>query len=517
MYIQPNSNLHLLHNVPLDTSYEHTIYFANATAQYTYFNSLAKVRKAQYSYLRPNSNVIRVGELADNIYDCNYIMFQNQAFGNKWFYAYITAINYVNNVTSEIEFEIDVMQTWLFDFELEYCLVERTHTQTDVIGEHIEPEKVACGEYVMNSYGSLYNTSTLGFIVAITNASSGANGNIYDGIYGGATLWGVSSAYASARQKLNEVINDLIQKPDAVTSIYTVPWDFVPDASSIVDGGVVHENSSPVSYDDNLGTANAVPTIDGYSPKNNKLFTYPYCFYHVDNGKGSELALRYEFFADNQVQIKLYGTVTQPVQVALYPVNYKGSNGVYRSESVIASDFPMCSWNYDAYKAWVAQNAIPIGVNTIVQAGKSLGSVITGNIGGGITSMVDYAADLLIQDYNASIASDICKGSQNNGGVATASSNNGLFGGKCTITAEYAKRIDDYFTVFGYAVGRVMKPTYTARPHWTYIKTVDANIVGSVPCDDMQRIVNIFNTGVTFWRNGSEVGNYSLDNRPTSP
>ena len=44
------------------------------------------------------------------------------------------------------------------------------------------------------------------------------------------------------------------------------------------------------------------------------------------------------------------------------------------------------------------------------------------------------------------------------------------------------------------------------------MKTIDVNIVGSVPADDMAKIKACYNNGITFWRNGNEVGNYSLDN-----
>ena len=119
MEIQPQSNIKLLHNVPLDTSYDHTIYFASSSAQYTYFAGLVKYNLTNQSYQRVNKGKARVAKCADDIYDCNYMMFQNTAFGSKWFYAYIKAIEYINNETSEIEFEIDPIQTWFFDFTIE--------------------------------------------------------------------------------------------------------------------------------------------------------------------------------------------------------------------------------------------------------------------------------------------------------------------------------------------------------------------------------------------------------------
>ena len=85
---------------------------------------------------------------------------------------------------------------------------------------------------------------------------------------------------------------------------------------------------------------------------------------------------------------------------------------------------------------------------------------------------------------------------------------------KC-ITKNYAQMIDDYFTAFGYAVRNVGTPNMNARPHWTYVKTVDCLVHGNLPSEDGGIIENIFNNGVRFWKNHTEIGNYSLDNSPS--
>ena len=67
-------------------------------------------------------------------------MFQNTSFGIKWFYAFITNVEYINNETSEITIEIDVMQTWHFDYTVNQCFVEREMAATDDIGGNLVPE-----------------------------------------------------------------------------------------------------------------------------------------------------------------------------------------------------------------------------------------------------------------------------------------------------------------------------------------------------------------------------------------
>ena len=68
MYIQPTTNIKLLKDVPLDTTYDHTIYFTSATAQYNYFIGLKKYDLVNYTYQRVKRGVARVGIKADNLY-----------------------------------------------------------------------------------------------------------------------------------------------------------------------------------------------------------------------------------------------------------------------------------------------------------------------------------------------------------------------------------------------------------------------------------------------------------------
>lgn len=157
-YVSPNSTVKILTKVNLDSDYNHTFYFANVSAQTYYFERKVKATSggvsytlSNYTYQRVNNNTIRVEILADNLYDCNYMMFQNTAFGNKWFYAFITKVNYINNSVSEIEYAIDVMQTWYFDYELGDCFVEREHSTTDVAGDNLVPEPIDGGELIVSN------------------------------------------------------------------------------------------------------------------------------------------------------------------------------------------------------------------------------------------------------------------------------------------------------------------------------------------------------------------------------
>ena len=149
MYIAPNSTIVLLSGVPLDNTYTDTLIFENAQTQATHFLSNYTKKTYDYNtYQRVERKYIRLSESADNIYNYNYLMFRNTNYGSRWFYAFIKSIEYINNAVCQIEFEIDVMQTWHFDYELEQCLVERETSASDELFEHVYPEQVDYGDIV---------------------------------------------------------------------------------------------------------------------------------------------------------------------------------------------------------------------------------------------------------------------------------------------------------------------------------------------------------------------------------
>lgn len=514
MYIEPQTNVKLLRNVPLDNTYEHTLYFSSSSSQVSYFNSLTKYNLTDYTYQRVNSNQIRVARKADDLYDCNYLMFQNTAFGSKWFYAFVTSVEYVNNETSTITYEIDVMQTWFFECEPTMCYVEREHAVTDGIGENIIPENIDTGEYVFNGFGKITNVlDPLCVVIMVTDTETEAYGTLYDGIFGGCKLYAYDRTDVS---NITAFLAGYSTKPEAIVGMYMAP--VIGTGGAIGEGGVAMEYSAS-SYTLNVQqdaiTGNE-PIALNYYPKNKKLYTYPYNFLVVTNGK-TTMSYRYEFFDALTPRFEIDVPITMPIQVALRPRNYKGSgNNTLNQETMVLDDYPMCSWTTDSFSAWLAQNSLPIGaaVGSAGLAGvASLAGVAIPGIA--VVAGASQVASLLGQGYKASISADIARGTLNSGNVDVASDNKTFFGGRCTITWQYAQMIDDYFSVYGYATRRVKYPNRSSRPHWNYVKTVDACVTGSAPADDTKKICEIYNKGITFWKNGNEVGNYSLDNSPT--
>jgi hypothetical protein len=151
----PNTVVKILKGIELDRDLENTYRFASLSAQQNFFSAPERVKfqLENLQYLRTGENSIKVEKDTASLYDCNYLMFQNTGYMDasgrtRWFYAFIDRVDYVNEATSEIFYTIDPMQTWLFDFKLADCMVEREHVRDDTIGANIVAEPVTAGQYI---------------------------------------------------------------------------------------------------------------------------------------------------------------------------------------------------------------------------------------------------------------------------------------------------------------------------------------------------------------------------------
>lgn len=507
MYIEPNTTIRLLSGVPLTPDYTNTLYWTDATAQTNYMTAATKHRLDKQSYQRVNRGMCKIGVDVGDVIDCNYMMFKNNAFEGKWFYAFITSTEYVNNGCTLITFELDVLQTWMFEWEIKSTFVEREHVVNDNIGANLEPEPVDLGEYVFNSYDSVTPLTSMCVIIAIVD-SEHLSGTLYDGIYGATVLWVYS---ATDVQNINNKIAEYTKSPDSIISIYMCPLGVV---GSIPDSHILPYGASGFIQHITLPGTNSDDRLDNYKPVNNKLYTYPYNYLHMDNAMGSSVAYRYEFFKSSPV-VTINGTVTQPVQVTLRPAQYKGvemisQNKPLHTETLTLSNYPICSWSVDSYQAWLAQNSLPLALNNITGVGSAIaGAALLGAspIAGAITA-VGAAASVLSQGYKASVAADMSKGAFNNGSVNVSCGYQQFYYGRCSISYHKAAVIDDFFSRFGYAINRLKIPNISARPEWSYIKTSGSTIIGNFDTTDQVKINSIFNAGITFWRNPAHVGEY---------
>lgn len=120
------STLYLMKNVDLDPNYNYTIDFDTEQAQSAYFDSkISNVLEYDegYSYIKFNEP-IKVYQNIDELFGVNYLMFTNN---NKTYYGFILNKKWVSETCTALEFKIDVMQTFMFDYSIDESFIDREH------------------------------------------------------------------------------------------------------------------------------------------------------------------------------------------------------------------------------------------------------------------------------------------------------------------------------------------------------------------------------------------------------
>lgn len=554
MAFTPSSTIYLC-NVPFDNTYKNQIWFPSVAQQRSYFSNKVKKTFSNYLTVRESlpdggtRSIIRVEANIDELRSLyvNYVYYMNANSSTKYFYAFITEMIYVNDGLTKLVVETDVYQTWLFDVTLLDSYVIREHSATDEIGDNVVPEKFDFEDYNYTNLGNISELTTWGYLIVASErlVAAAPRGVLHSGVYQGLYFY-----YAKTSSQINGILDSLEETgSDCILSITLVP-DFCLNNSAIgidentdvgVTSGVegqVWVSTSPASLTHELSLSSYAFSFDGYTPKNNKLFTSPFTKLIVSNHAGEEAEYTVEDFSDpKNPSFTVWGDISTTPSVMLYPKNYKHlTNAV--DFSISLSGFPQCSFNNDTFKLWMAKNYPQLGVNIgsglLMMAAAAIpflpaaGLSTLGGAAGFAASMhLDYAASAAI----ASGGIDRVHGSMQQIHAARLEPNKATVGnvrnnlltaiGQNTfsfymrhIKKNYAQTVDDFFTMYGYQTNRIKKPNVSARPYFNYVQLAEANIRGGIPTDDMQQLKAIYERGVTLWKSNATVGDYSVDNSP---
>lgn len=498
-----NSVLYICSGVPWASNYQHIRLFSNPTEQLQNILSLKKYGPfSDFSFIREEENtVIRVPFNSEELKDCNYIVFQNPAFDSDYIFAFIKSIVYKGQNSSWIYFEVDKFQTWFLKCNIQPSFVEREHTNNDTIGANTLPENVELGPYITTAQTSLKATN-LSIYILSTDANSKPFWND-PAIVGGFPVpvyWvslGTISDFSVSVMKT--ILDDYgaAGKAEAIVGVFTAPTNMVSTQAGIREQ-----------------TLSCAPRTLSYTPKNNKLYTYPYCALAL-SALGHGEILRYELFSANAT-LKIRGGFGANMQVSAIPQNYQGETESI-SYTLSIKDWPACAWVTNYYQNWLAQNKASLIINTATAATQTIAGGATAYASGGLAggdmvlSGVTQIAGTIAEVYQHSILPDKMSGSANAADINAVSGISGFYTYCKSIRPEYAKVIDDYFTMFGYKTNRLKQPNITGRAAFNYVKTIGANVTGKAPNEILSFIANMLDRGITFWHT-NDVGNYSLKN-----
>lgn len=574
-YIPPNSDVVLCRGVPIDSDYKHTLYFESIADQNNYFFSKAFKQFHNVSYQRERRNVITLEIPATQVYACNYLMFKNTSYGEKWFFAFVNSVEYVNDNVTDIYYELDMMQTWMFEYTLSQCMVEREHSVTDKVFENTKPENIGYGELMCGvSQNLLSSRGLLGEYACVITSKPYSSGDVPIKLY---SQFCPVYGYIGRAEDMNTIVQEFVSTgwQDAVLSVtvgnklmaqgadethFDMPKQVPKEDFKFVCYGVtsgIHEGEE--QFKDQLP--------NGYKPRNKKLFGYPYNQLWVSNNQGTVNEYRYENFKldkDGFFHMEVAASGISSPECVLYPLDYRGV-AKYYDHALVLTGYPTVPWIGDTYKAYMAMNRNQIENAIFTQGANGLMNTVSAFLGGAMT--VNNAADMLqaakadasnagqtvskttktglrqqamggifsaigtagtsVVDFMTSVwqveakLQDVSNIPPNVGGLSGAGSVTSALSRfdystyYMCVKPEYAEIVDKFFDMFGYNTSTVKVPNTHSRPHWNYVKTVGCEIKGFLPQEAANVIKAVYDRGVTFWKNGDEVGNYTLDNSPT--
>lgn len=510
--------------VKLDKDHKHVLGVFSYTKRNEIFDKIVSKTYDENSFQRRDRNIFRVGCKVKDISKATYMRYLNDSYNDRYFYCFVDQVVYVNDNTTDVYYTVDSYMTYCGDIDFQSCYVEREHIATDTPGVNTLGEPLPIGNYVSISSDDTVAYQLAGdrlknnLVICTTFDEKGKYkaGQYRDGVYGGTFIRVFPANTKSDASAINKWLENVTNANmmDGIVNMFLVSDVFIIPDTPVV---VTENNKAIIEMPFNFGSGQ-LPC--GYTPKNKKLYTYPYNFLECSDGTNSG-TYRYELFADStKAHFLLFCSINNGMPAfSLVPYGYNGgderpqyngfpigSQSANFDERIDMNLYSPVAVNVDSFKAWLAQNmggAVPI-----FNAGATIaGGVASGNVLGTVLNLGSQAINFAQQ----TIQPPTQKGASV-GNVMTMTRHLLPFFISKSIDYSHARMIDDFFTMYGYQTNRIKKPNVNSRPHFNYVKCANAIVGGNIPKVDVNIIQDMLNNGCTFWKNLSEIGDYSVSN-----
>lgn len=505
--IPQNTVIKVYAGIPWDDTLRDVRLFDTSAQRDIYFNGKLKGIWEKCSIVSIGKS-IKVEGYYNNFLECNYLTFTNQVPDTtaRTIYAFITSISYVNVNTVQIDYTIDWIQTYLFDFEFDECLVEREHVNDDVQGRYVLEEGVDFGEYQVDN--QIYFDFEPAIILNVLPKNIAAT--IKDNMY----IPGLTSVHrinnTTEIQLLNDILENYTENPERITSIFMGVGQMKGNFES---GSTLFYEAMTATEERTFNPSAGGSGSGAYTPQNQKMLCYPYKLVTGDNYCGSLHQYRWESFnTPGTAEFVVEGSALPKPSMQFFPINYRkvASTGTqrntYEQEGLFYENFPSVNYATDTFKAWVSQYGMSFVVETAAKVGVGVAgmaaSIGAGNTMGAIGAgmgVVNAATEAYQTIRDHDIHSSQMHGGVSVSGLAYAREAIGFRVTEYSISVEDAMRIDHYLTRYGYRVEKVKVPNVRGRQFVNYVKTNGAIVSGNVAVDAKVQMERALDQGVSFW------------------
>lgn len=507
----------------LDRGYKHCI----SDIDYFSYNTTLVSTTNQLSYQRLNSGRCRVpvSALSTTPYnEIDYIKIENPQTGSSTpstIYGFVDSIEYISDNAFEIRYTVDVMTTYVatgyVSFGNTLVLRRNVNTNEDTIGGNILPEPVDIGNLIDTVVSRSYWASTGSF--ALFTSFDADNPDSTDLVYQNVSAFEINNA--GQVFSVSVPMGMHVYRRNAAGMITF----FNTYKNKMISGELFGLYYLPEQAYQTTLLVPVPTTIDGYTPKHNKLFTYPYCFAKIVSPTGIEQDFPFEYFSslnNNSAEFVVY-TGNMPLDgIFCIPKNYMGLGIASLTRQMRISNFPMLplqgsnlnqtlqeiSAQTPSYVANVLNHGVSGfigGTGMLSNTEKSFASAELGAISAGV-STAQTALSQACDGWSAINRASIIPRSLINsfGGSSISQALSGgmeYYAVRSTVRREVAIAIDSFFAMYGYSINRIEAITLSNDMfNHHYIKTNECIVKGSANQHAKQMISEIMDRGVHFWR-----------------
>lgn len=456
---------------------EHQVVFSSKTGQFNYFRGKRKSQITNMSYVYRDGK-LKISENMVVVASCNYISFNNPAFESRPIYARIVDYSYINNVTVEITYEVDWFQTYMFDVDIDDCIIDREHLSArdyanavdnpyrDDIPELFTEEPLAVGKLLETNYvqdlslnkggymefpnaSNLDTDPNIVILIAISESADTEVGQTllevfddgFDDYSVGGWRDGFPKSYVfgwidptgtTAGAKYNYILAKLTElgMSSSILGIYSLP-KYVFDYES-VDGKEV--SSSSISHTSLPADGYTISINPNKMSVNPKLNRFPYSYIRATTPDNNSKEYYYENFmsvvSGGYAKLRLICNMSGIPAIYLTPYRYKKGlpsnligtmlynyiNDLNMNETLDFTNYPQAAFVIDSYLSYLST----VYNNAIMN--KSAPAVLTRtmDIASGVGDLAKSVGQTVVSAKSGDVGGAISSGVQGLGNLMTA-------------------------------------------------------------------------------------------------
>lgn len=544
---------------------ENVMLFNSKSTRDTFMTTTLHKQQGNITAFNPFQSIELYG-MVKNFEKTNYTyIVMDSDFSDTPYCCYVTDIEITSRGTTKLYLELDVFQQYVYDCTFYRSYIERAHVKTsdDIIGAYTQIEPISGTQYIkqelldftadLSPYYVLHCLGQIGISEELGNVVFPYNKN----------CGGIPSNLCLGSDNLNDIQKAINKYSELKTNVlfFNIPQDgrqncqYIQTVPSFTAGGNYTDPSSQSTNNLNFHYPNSVTKeysfnyntltmINGYRPKNKKLFTSQCQTLSFSNRNGTEKTFLPELLTKfNNISFNLRGSCggvgkylailnnyNAPDNERFLHVNYGGYVSLgYDMNNSSAVDFQRSmnllntagdvgftifsrgltptSGKY-VYKGATFQNEKELTQALKNQANANTIDYISS--AGGIVSQITNGINDSIATYQSNIK---------NIGSSSGLDDFGLFTYSAklyvkSIDRDTAESLDNFLSIYGYSINEILSVSeyMNTRSNYNYIKVSNLNANLWCPDNHYTLFKSLFENGIRIWHNYNNFGNLGVNN-----